>query len=488
MDLPLQERVAHLFRRFGLGASESEIQLGVSLGFKGTLDHLFDYEKIVEPFLPTPWEVCSEPGEGIILHRDRIALWWALRLLTTARPFEQKMMFFWHNHFALGGDKIEFAPMFIEYLETLKRGCLDHYPELLMRISQDPAMITYLDLDSSVKGRPNENFARELMELFSIGIGNYTESDVMEASRAFTGWSCRTLLEEDPAIPYQERLRHAILRGAPLVASTHAPNLFDPTPKTVLGKSGLINAEQITKLLSRHPMTTRRIVTKLWRFFGSDKIPPKAIARLERVYTATDGNIRSVLREMAVLPEFWAPDCIRQKVKSPLDFSVTILRQLDLTPTLMKIRGNASPTDQIAAPIRNVAYLLHVSLIRQGLALLDPPDVGGWQMGDGWLTPANTIHRVSFADFVFAPGQKEVPFASHILTHLQKRNLNFGDRLIEGLASQFDFALSPRSRRLMVGTLNRCGGLSSLKTPERATYTLTMLGRLMFSAPEFQLC
>ncbi len=488
MDLPLRERVAHLFRRFGLGATEDEIQHGVELGFKGTLDYLFDYEKVEETFLPTPWECCAEPLEGIILHRDRVALWWALRLLTTKRPFEQKMMFFLHNHFALGGDKIDFTPMFVEYLETLKKGCRDRYPELLLRISQDPAMITYLDLDTSVKGRPNENFARELMELFSIGIGNYTENDVMEASRAFTGWSCRSLIEEDPAIPYQERLHNAVVRGTPLVASTHAPNLFDTTEKTVLGKSKLFTAEQVTKQLSRHPLTARRIVTKLWKFFASDQVSPKAIARLEKAYTISDGNLRAVLREIAILPEFWAPACIRQKVKTPIDFSVAILRQLDLTPTLIKIRGNPGPTVPLPAPIRNVAYLLHISLIRQGLALLDPPDVGGWQTGDGWLTPSNTIHRVGFADFVFAPGQKEVPFAASVLANLRKKNLNFGDRLIEGLAEQFDFALSPRSRRLMVGTLNKCGGLSSLNTPEGATYTLTMLGRLMFSAPEFQLC
>ena len=184
-----REKISHLLRRFGLGAGKYEVDQYAPLGVEGTIDRLINYEKVDEKFTVNPYEMTGYGEEGLLmLDPPRFAAWWSLRLLLTQRPLQERLTLFWHNHFAVSGDKVFYGPSILEYQQVLRRNASGNFRTLLHEVAKTPAMVFYLDTQMSVKGKPNENFAREVMELFTLGAGHYTEKDIQEAARAFTGW------------------------------------------------------------------------------------------------------------------------------------------------------------------------------------------------------------------------------------------------------------------------------------------------------------
>ena len=182
-----EERIAHLLRRFGFGASFAEMEFYSPLGEDGTIERLIEYEKVPEGFDVSPARFAQENQQGVeLLRMPAVVGWWTLRMLSTQRPLQEKLTLFWHDHFAVSASKVNQPLMMLDYLNTLRAGASGKFRSLLLSVSRDPAMIRWLDNETNVKGKPNENFAREIMELFTLGIGNYTEADVQEAARAFT--------------------------------------------------------------------------------------------------------------------------------------------------------------------------------------------------------------------------------------------------------------------------------------------------------------
>ncbi len=489
MKLTTRQQIAHLMRRFAFGASELELNHLEPLGVQGALDHLLNYESQDEGFGISPWEFCREPDKDeVYVDGYRFASWWSLRLVMSQRPVEQKLTLFWHNHFAVGGDKVEFGPMLYTYLETLRVNAMGNFPTLLKAISRDPAMLHYLDGDTSVRNSPNENFARELFELFTVGKGNYSEDDIKETARVFTGWGNRYLLYEDPQMEFQAKLKDCIARNLPMVTSSFSPELSDDGPKKVFGKVANYNADSLLEMLALRPQTAALITGKMWQFFAGTKLPNALAAKLINLFLKTNGNTKAVLKEIANSPEFWTEQCVRKQVKSPADFTVSILRQLGLYPILKGLHPvSSSNSSSIPKPLRDAAGMLWGTMFKQGMALLFPPNVSGWPMGKAWITPNNMLVRAQFADLLFGVGQPEQPLAGFVAKQILDTNPLTSYNSIIKFLTIFDADLPPVKQYILIQAFDKHGGLASLKTPSGASKTLGEVARLLFSTPEFQL-
>ncbi|MFZ4507877.1 MAG: DUF1800 domain-containing protein [Fimbriimonas sp.] len=486
-----REKIAHLLRRFGLGATQADLDRLEPLGVDATLNWLIDYEKTDEGFPLIPWEFCHEDGkEEIYVDPYRFATYWSVRLAISQRPLEQRLCVFWHNHFAVSGTKVEFGPMMLAYLEAIRRNAAGPFPKLLQAVSREPAMIKYLDTDTSLKGHPNENFARELLELFTMGQGNYTEKDIQEASRAFTGWGIRYVLFENGGDKVQERIRTSMLSNTPMVAYSFSPDLHDDEPKTVLGKTATFSGEDLLAYVGMHHETASHITAKLWRFFASDTLPESTHQDLIRVYEENGGNTRAVLREIARQDAFWADTTVRRQVKSPVDFVVPIVRQLGLQTYVLASRGTNKPDPMKRAPkpVMDVAGIVWFMMTKQGMSLFFPPNVGGWEWGQAWITSANMFERTNLANLLFGVGQPDKGLAGYFGQTILATNPTDDRACVDRFLTTFDANLPEAKRLLLVKAFTDAGGKSALATPEGSSKALAAIGQLVFGSPEFQLC
>lgn len=489
-ELTKRQKIAHLLRRFGLGATEAELNHLEPMGVDGALDYLLDFEKTDEGFSVDPWQICQEvPGGELYVDGFRFAEWWALRLLMTQRPVEQRLTFFWHNHFVVSGEKVDFGPMLLGYLETLRKNAAGDFPTLLKAASKDPAMLKYLDGDSNVRNHPNENFARELLELFTMGQGAYTEEDIQEAAKAMTGWGNRYLLYEDPNGDIQSKLKNCISHDLPMTTASFSPELFDPGVKKVLGKQGPLDADKLLDMIAGRKETARHITTKIWHSFASDELPEAVSNHLVSVFQKTNGNTKAILMAIAKTDEFWSEACVRRQVKNPIDFVLPILRQLGLNSMLLAARpvgGNhLTPLPQ---QLRNAGGLVFGTLYRQGMVLLFPPNVGGWPSGKAWISQNNMIARSEFADTIFGTGQPDHPLAAILGNQIADGNPITAYNTVIRLLSIFDAELPPMKQNILVVAFEKAGGVKTLRSPAEAAKSLAAVCRLLFASPEFQLC
>jgi uncharacterized protein (DUF1800 family) len=284
----------------------------------------------------------------------RLSAWWLDRILKTGRQLEEKMTLFWHNHFATSNAKVKNARFMLGQYRTLKKYALGSFQDLLHAITIDPAMMVWLDTVESRKGKPNENYARELMELFSLGIGNYTEHDIREAARAFTGYE---ILDRKGALN---------------------PRQHDPAAKTVFGKTGPFDGEQVVDLCLEKPACPHFLVRKLYRFLVSESTPPpdELLAPLVRQYRASHFDTGKLVETILRSEHFFAPETYRAKVKSPAEFVAGIVRGLE---------GHAG-----SLPLAQAMEGL-------GQILFAPPSVKGWDGGPAWLNGQTLLFRQNLA-------------------------------------------------------------------------------------------
>ena len=371
--------MSHLMRRAGFGVNRDELEANAAKGYEATVEELlhpeaqppFD-EDLVYRYFPY-----FRIGTAISSPQSH----WMLRMISTKRPLEEKMSLFWHHVFATGFSKVENAPDMYHQLEMLRNLGMGDFRTLLIRVSQDPAMIYWLDNCENHKGAPNENFGRELLELFSMGVGmegtaNYTEEDVKECARAFTGWTIAPLL---PRYPYGEHLREF-----EYVADEH-----DDAEKTFLGQQARLNGEDIIDIICRQPATARFVCRHLYNFFVADEpqVPswqstppqdPAALKMLEEEYFRSNFDIRSVLRVL-FKSEFFK-NARFNKVKSPAELVAGVMRLVD---------DYTSPKPRVHEIVSACGYM--------GQELLNPPTVEGWHTGREWIDSGALVERVNFA-------------------------------------------------------------------------------------------
>ena len=239
-----------------------------------------------------------------LLETRRLANWWGDRMVATAHPLEEKMALFWHGHFATGEEKVRDYRKMEQQLALLHRQATGNFRELLIEVARGPAMLVYLDAGQNVKGAPNENFAREVMELFTMGVGNYSEADIREAARAFTGW-----IDDDLAFKVD-------------------PAKHDDAPKTFLGRTGNFDGVDILRIILEQKVTAEYISAKLYRYFVREDISPTMQARLGAALRDNDYEIAPLLRTIFLSRDFYSEPSFGTRIKGPIELVVSTYRKL----------------------------------------------------------------------------------------------------------------------------------------------------------------
>jgi uncharacterized protein (DUF1800 family) len=461
-----REKGAHLLRRFGLGASEAELDYYLKDGLSGAIDKLLDYEKTDEGFA-VPIEQFRQQNNNN-LNPQALGGWWAVRLIMTQRPLQEKMTLFWHDHFATSASKVQGGMLMYAQNELLRANATGNFQTLLLEVSKDPAMLYWLDNQDNVKNKPNENFAREVMELFTLGIGNYSEKDIAEAARAFTGWSLRRTrpTPEKPA-------------GADFL---FRPALHDDGEKSVLGKTGDLGGEDVIAHLCGMPRTAEYLTLKIWEWFAYPKPEPALVSRLAGKFRADNLSIKTLLREVMKSPEFYSAKAERAVYKNPVDFCITSLRQLGFSSVLAEAIKADAPTQNRGrlAP----AQAAYQTMKAMGMQLFFPPDVAGWDSGPAWITSATMVERISWADRIFGVGGGTGRIALRYPAYPVFQQDPTPKGVATKLVSVFDAPIPASKMPNLISAAQKASG--GTVTPQNANATAAAVTRLIFASPEFQ--
>jgi uncharacterized protein (DUF1800 family) len=339
--------IEHLLRRASFGASTDELKHYKTLGFEASVEELTNPESVSNDAL----DDILNKQEFDFTDLGDLRRWWIYRMTFSKRPLEEKLALFWHGHFATANSKVGNAYLMYQQNQLFREQGLGDFQNILLKVSQDPAMILWLDNQQNHKNKPNENYAREVMELFTLGIGNYSETDVKEAARAFTGWMA-------PNGFYFNKKQH------------------DFGEKNFLGQKGNLNGEEICKILANKEETAKFISRKLIVFFSHDDPEDATVERIADVYLSNNRNIRKVIVAILLDKSFRSEKAYHSKIKSPAELVVGTLKTLQV----QKLDGD-----------------LPAVMSRMGQNLFDPPNVKGWDGGIGWIASDTLMERFNFA-------------------------------------------------------------------------------------------
>lgn len=494
-ELPRSEwnagTAAHLLNRAGFGGTPAEIGALAKRAPADAVDDLVDEVPLVDPLPEPSWmspDAAARPNrldlrrltdderqQRLREYRIRegarmieLRTWWLQRMRTTQRPLQEKLTLFWHGHFATSMEKVRSAYAMYRQNATLRAHAAGSWEDLVAAVAKDPAMLVYLDNAMSRAGQPNENFARELMELFTLGEGQYSEQDVQEAARAFTGWS----LAAD-RFEFQER-----------------PRMRDGERKRVLGKSGRFTGDDVIRIVLDQPAAGPFICRKLWAFFAYEEPEPAIVDSLAATLRAAKGELRPVLKSMFRSRAFYSARAVRMQIKSPVQWLIATLRSLD-----------APLPDGVVC-----ASILH----GLGQDLFAPPNVKGWPGGTAWITTDTLLKRYNFAGLLVkgadsmldtdggdammddTPGpmrrvadrrlraMEPVIEPGRILTEAIRRDT---DALVAALEWMlYQGPMRPRDRESVTAYVKNHGG------GRWSEWAIRDLMHVMMSTPQFQLC
>ncbi|MDA4116732.1 MAG: DUF1800 domain-containing protein [Thaumarchaeota archaeon] len=351
-----QLQVAHLLRRAGFGGNPSEQAKFQGMGFDAALDYLINYEQIdnsaldaITPNIRSSYSGTIPQGQNEL---NNLATWWVNRMIQTPRPLEEKMTLFWHNHFATANFKVQNGFLMYQQNQFLRANALGNFSDLLTGMTSDAAMLVWLDGVMNRKNNPNENYAREVMEVFSTGRGPYIQADVTNGAKAFTGFSINSTGQ------------------GVFNAAAH-----DTSVKTFLGQTGNFAPQDILDILVARPETATNLSTELFTFFGYPNPSPDLVNRLSAVYFDSGYSIKSMVQAIISSPEFVSNRAYLANVKSPTEYVVTALRSLNATSVPRALVGTMS---------------------NQGQLLFDPPSVFGWPSGIQWINTGSVMERYNF--------------------------------------------------------------------------------------------
>lgn len=410
------ERAAHLLERAGFGGTPAQIERLAQMSPQEAVTFFVDYKHADNSHLPAfeesgfwepsfkdfpvsrpaATELAERSGEAMgvrvkpsgdrplqpvtnrffywlratVLETRRLAFWWLDRMVRSNRPLEEKMTLFWHGHFATSEEKLrDYRKMQLQ-LGTLRKGATGNFGDLLIAVAKDPAMLVFLDAAQNVKGAPNENFGREVMELFTMGVGNYTEDDIREAARAFTGW------------------------GNDDLTFVVDPDKHDGGTKRFLGREGNFSGEDILRIILEQKQTATYIASALYRFFVRDQLSPDFAERLGDLLRDNSYEIAPFLTTIFLSADFYSEASVGTHIKSPTELLVSTYRKLGLS----ELPGIPDP---------------HTVCKTLGQVLLYPPTVAGWGEGRSWITPGLLYERANFAREVMFPNIIEFRDPNH---------------------------------------------------------------------------
>ena len=381
--------MAHLMRRAGFGATRAEVEQLAEQGYDATVEQLLNPDDKPSVDIYDLYRHHPDAERPTKLNHGQLN--WLYHMVNTQRPLEEKMVLFWHHVFATGDAKVESSYELLSQIDLLRRIGMSNYRRILVELAKNPTMIYWLDNQENHKRSPNENWGRELLELFSMGIGNYTEKDVYEASRAFTGWGMDTKI-------------HWLLWGPHLWNFEYRANDHDSMEKQFLGHSGRFNGEDIIDIVVRQPGCHIFIARHLYNFFVEDEpqVPawsiepprnPDAILALCEAFVKNDYDIKPVLRTLFTSDFF--KEAMFKHVRNPAE---VVANTIKVTGALTA----AHPEWQYVAVMPGL----------MGQQLMDPPRVEGWHTGKEWINSGALVERVNFMSDRFSnpamPGVQEI--------------------------------------------------------------------------------
>jgi hypothetical protein len=403
---------AHLLERAGFSGTPEEIEALAKMTpaqavarlvrFQGTdisqlppFDHSGVHDPGLEPFPPSRPAVTDQAkanGEALgikvkptgnrrlqpvvdeffywlrasVLETNRVAYWWANRMVDSPRPLQEKMALFWHGHFASNEAKVRDYRKLLGELEIFEKQGTGNFRDLTVAVAQSPGMLSFLDAGVNVKGAANENFAREIMELFTMGVGNYTEKDIREAARAFTGWN------------YVD-LKFVVNKDQ-----------HDDGEKTFLGKTGRFDGVDVIDIIMQQPVTAEYIAGKIYRNFVRQELTPDLQKQLGAVLRQSHYEIAPLLEKIFLSRDFYSPASVGTAIKSPVELAITTYRKLGLK-SVPGVPDFNSATGAL------------------GQQLFSPPTVAGWAGGQSWITPGLLLERANFVRDVLFPDISFLP-------------------------------------------------------------------------------
>jgi uncharacterized protein (DUF1800 family) len=477
------QKAAHLLNRAGFGGTPGEIKAFCELGFDQAVQTVLDAPDDSVQFPKPAW---AQPQNLLQLHQEMMTLtddekkqmqkeiqkqyrqdgldlinWWLGRMRYSPNPYREKLTLFWHGHFATSVTKVRDSYLMWQQNELLREHAFGNFGLMVKAISRDPAMLIWLDTRESKKDHPNENFAREVMELFTLGIGNYTENDVQQAARAFTGYRID---------PRDETFRYA-------------PYQHDDGVKQFLGQTGPFTGDDAIDIILQQAACSRFIAKKLWTFYAYEDPSPALVEALASNFRQTSYEIRPLLSTIFRSQEFYSPDAVRTQIKSPVQWIVQTSKVLE-TP--------------LAGP------QITINSLRQlGQVPFAPPNVKGWDGGRSWITTSTLLYRYNMANFALGNGPLHIERLHRIAggnntaapVAYDVRNYNGPDlarvvppavrddpkRLVAYLCFRlYQDPLTPRDTQTFVKYVSDHG-------PNLTDDTLRELLHLMMSTPEYQL-
>lgn len=485
------ETAAHLLNRARFGATPAEIESARKKGLVPMVRELVDVRADAGNVPPPAWakprniraarmalKAAKERGENFretarqfrMMEGDEILdlrRWWLERMMNSPAPLLEKMTLFWHGHFATSVQKVKDGYWMWLQNDTLRRNALGNFATLVKAISRDPAMMIYLDLQQNREAHPNENWARELMELFTVGIGNYTEDDIRAAARAFTGYRIDMTTQQ---------FRFARMEQ-------------DLGTKKFMGHTGPLNGDNVIDILVRQPACSRFIGRKLWRFFVEDEPSQEIVDAIASRIRAHNFEMRPVLREIFSSAEFYSDRAMGTQIKSPLQYIVQTSKLLET---------------QLASPI-----VVQNAMRQMGQILFAPPNVKGWDGGKAWITTSTLLFRYNFANYLISgdamlpAGQaaRAKPQDAGFRRSVQRRQLaaqikrdpidvsKFVPDQLRDKPRQLVDLLSGRffRTRLAEKETNTFVQFLESRKPDTSDATMRELVHLMMSTPQFQL-
>ena len=441
--------MAHLMRRAGFGAARDELEARCAKGYEATVEELLHPEEQPDIEEDLMFRYLPEYSELAAIESNQQA--WVYRMIATQRPLEEKMALFWHGILCSGHAKVDAGRMMTVQIDIFRRHGMGSVRDLLLELSKNATMVYYLDNCESHKMAINENYGRELLELFSLGAGmdghaNYTEDDVKACAQAFTGWN---LEPTPPVFPY----------GRSIWEFRYDPTDHDDSVKTFLGETGSWNGEDVIDIIVRQPAMTRYISRHLYNYFVADEpqIPawqstppqdPEAIRTLEKAFVDSNYDIRSVLR--VLLDSDFFKKARFAKVKSPTEVVVGTIRL---------VQDHAEVKPGLFPIMQECTYM--------GQDLLNPPSVEGWHTGKEWIDSGTLVERINFvAEKV---GNTELPGVRSIIERLASRGALTPEQFVDGCLDLIGpLEVTEKTRSQLVGYASQGGELRRDTEEQRA--------------------
>lgn len=449
-----REQIAHLLRRAGFGAAPGEIETYSALGIEGAVDRLLNFQTIPN----TQMDQRIAAAHFDFNTPQGTLNWWLARMTYSAHPLEEKMTLFWHglltSSFRKVGGKRGFQ-FLKKNNDFLRQNAFARFDDLLAGITIDPAMLIWLDGNNSKVGAPNENFAREEMELFSMGVGNYTQDDIEQSARALTGW-----------------------RVSPLTGgAVFVPRQHDNTSKTFLGQTGNFDYKDIARIICEQAVTPKFLATRLWRFFAYQNPTVADIQPLVDAYHNHNHSVKAMMQALLTSPAFYSSQAYRARIKSPIEFVVGAFRNLGLVGIE---RG------------KNVLAALEV----MGQAPYNPPNVAGWpgdQASGNWMNTGAWIIRVNAVNALVASMNSSPGFMQRLQSDIHQQNISTPADFVGYILTQLiDGQLDSARRQMLIDYVNTSsggGGKGVTLQGGKALSGASVRGLyyLVMSMPEYQL-